>query len=184
MEDRIKELAELLGFEEHVSLNGDERCYAHKNDPAFTLPLSWNPWKNSGDLLLILESLIEQPFIFNEVMKPIIDSHREELKPQLGSYLGDAAMFMSGVNAVLKGQAMIAEAALEVFQKQAKANWICNECGWYGDEPLIATHSSGGEVVDIEDIMCPKCAASDEPFFSGTEKQRGEWWDAWWNKDN
>jgi len=59
--------------------------------------------------------------------------------------------------------------------------WECNKCDWQGDKPLIHPGVCDGNVVDIIDIMCPKCVKG-EPKLKGSRKEIDKWWDDWHKK--
>ena len=61
--------------------------------------------------------------------------------------------------------------------------WRCNRCRWGGDEPLVCPATCNGEVVDIIDVMCPRCTDG-EPRFTGTSEERNAWWDAYYERSS
>jgi len=67
----------------------------------------------------------------------------------------------------------------DIIIKRKKIFWKCNICGWQGDKPLIHPGVCSGKIVDILDIMCPKCMKGD-PILEGSRKEKDKWWDDWY----
>lgn len=70
----------------------------------------------------------------------------------------------------------------DIIKIKKEFSWKCYKCPWLGDEPLICTGECDGKVVDIIDIMCPKC--NGKVRLGGSVEEISKWWDDWYEKRN